>query len=317
MEEKPKRSLATILKNIFFVLLILNFVPVVFSTLKEAVSSAAFPKVHVGYMKLSGAIDDSTFYAKMLRRFEKSSDIKALLIKVDSPGGVSGSAEALFNEIKRFKLKKPVIAYVENICASASYYAVCSADKIIANGSSLVGSIGSLMQVPNVKGLADFCHVKVVYINGGKFKLAGNPVRDLTDEEQLHLQDLASESYKIFVNDVAQARHLDVAKASEWADGKIFTGSQALELRLIDQLGSYNDAVDEVKKVIGLGEDDEIEFVPLKKKRNAVMEMFAGDDDGGSLIGSSSLSKKAGIFLSNVWSSFMSTQTQNKVTLQS
>ncbi|MBX9830768.1 signal peptide peptidase SppA [Candidatus Babeliales bacterium] len=316
MEEKPKRSLTTILKNIFFGLLIINFVPSVFYSLKDTFSSVAFPKAHVAYMKL-GEINDSTFYAKKLRSCEKDSDIKALLIKVESPGGISGSGEALFNEIKKFKAKKPVIAFVENVCASAGYYAVCSADKIIANGASLVGSIGTLMQVPNVKGLADVCHVKVAYMHGGKFKVAGNPVRDLTDEEQQHLQDLTLQSYQLFVNDVARERKLDSNKASEWADGKVFTGSKALELGLIDQIGSYSDAVDEVKKMLGLGEDDEITFVPLKKKQNPVMEFLAGDQDFGSGMGSSSWSKKVGMFLSNVWSTFTGAQTRANMSLQS
>ncbi|MBY0352856.1 signal peptide peptidase SppA [Candidatus Babeliales bacterium] len=314
MEEKPKRSLSTILKNIFFGLLIINFVPIVFYSLKDTFSSVVFPKAHVAYMKL-GEINDSTFYAKKLRSVQKDSDIKALLIKVESPGGISGSGEALFNEIKKFKAKKPVIAFVENVCASAGYYAVCSADKIIANAASLVGSIGTLMQVPNVKGLADACHVKVAYINGGKFKVAGNPVRDLTDEEQQHLQDLTLQSYQLFVNDVARERNLDSNKASEWADGKIFVGSKALELGLIDQIGSYSDALDEVKKTLGLGEDDEITFVQLKKKQNPVMELLAGDQDFAGL-GSSSWSKKVGMFLSNVWSTFTGAQTRAGVALR-
>ena len=159
-ENSRSSSFFSFLKNLFIILLILQFAPTIISNVKDSVTDALFPKAQVGYMSLSGFIKDATFYTKKLEEFEKSPDIKALLLKIDCPGGLPGSSQSIFNELKKFKKKKPVVALVENMCASAAYYIASAADKIVSNPSSLIGGIGVVMHLPNVKELLDSWKVK-------------------------------------------------------------------------------------------------------------------------------------------------------------
>jgi protease-4 len=269
-------------KQVFFILLILQVAPFILMNLKNFFSEAFLPKTDVGMLSFDGMVTNSEFYVKQLHSFLKNPHIKGLLIKIDSPGGVAGSSQALFNELKRFKGKKPVIALVENMCASGSYYIAAAADYIIASPSSLVGSIGVVlgragMPIPNLKERMEDWKIKFEYIQAGAYKTAGNFFKDPTKDEREHLQSFVDDTYAQFVHDVADARGLDVATEKEWADGKIFTGNQALKLKLIDQLGSLQEAIDELKKRAGI--TTEIKLVAPNRKKG-FMKFITGDDDG-------------------------------------
>lgn len=247
--EKKKMGFFDIIKNLFWLLIFLQFAPIVFSNLKKTVEESVAPKTKVGYMKVGNVIADSTFYVKNIKKYLKDPNIKALLLKIDSPGGLPGTAQTIFSEIKKFKEKKPVIAFIENIGASAAYNIAIACNHIVASPSALVGSIGVWLSVPpNIKDLAESWKIRFRTIKSGKFKTAGSPFKSMSPEERAYLQNVSDESYKQFVKTVASNRKLSPKNHEKWANGRIFTGNQALALKLIDQVGSESDAIEMLKK---------------------------------------------------------------------
>lgn len=202
------------------------------------------------------------------------------------------------HEIRRFKTKKPVVVHVENVCASAAYYLACEADRILANSSSLIGSI-SVDGVPNVKGFLDHWNVKVTYLQSGTYKTAGNLTKEMSQIEEKYLQDLTNNAYEQFVADIYEARGLDEKTRTVWADGKVFTGSQALDLKLIDQLGSYSDALDVIKNSRGSKAKS---TCTSKKQQSGIMALLMGNEDYGL---EASLSSRIAQFLCGVYKSFL------------
>jgi protease-4 len=296
-------------KNIFVLLLLLSFAPTILSSLKNAIIDAISPKTGVGYLKLDGVLVDSSFYLKKIDAFSKDDNIKGLIIKINSPGGLPGSAQAIFSELKKFKRKKPVIVVVENLCASAAYYVAAGATKIIANPASLVGSIGVLLEMPNIKELLNSWKIKFNYIQSGQFKTAGSPLKDASHEEIVYLQKLADNTYAQFIKDVAESRRLSIKDFTKWADGKAFTGLQALELNLIDQIGTLQDGINEMKKLAKI--DTEVHLIH-PKKIPALLRLFgAAEDDEYA----SSMAEKFGCFASTVYSRFIRQQAIEKSTV--
>ncbi|MFH1644286.1 MAG: signal peptide peptidase SppA [bacterium] len=265
-EQKNNRQITFwgILKTLFVLMIIVQFVPILFSNLKKSLEDTLSPKPKIGHLTLNGFIGNSTFYVKKIRSFLKDEDILGLFIKISSPGGVPGSSQAIFNELKLFKAKKPIVILVENVCASAAYYVAVTGNTIISQPSSLVGSIGSFAQLPNIKGLMEDWKIKFNFIQSGKYKTAGNPFTETTPQEKEYLQQISDDIYQQFINDVATSRNLDIKEINKWADGKVFTGTQALKLKLIDKIGSMTDAVEEIKKLAKIPETEEIKFIKQK-----------------------------------------------------
>lgn len=305
--ENNKRSRSdqffAILKNIFFIVLILQFVPMLFSGLRSTLEDSLSPKKHVGYLTINGPITDSAFYIKKIDEFAKASDIKGLLLRINSPGGYSGTCQVIFNELLKFKEQKPIVALIENAGASGAYYLAASANTIIASPLSLVGSIGVFMELPNVKDLLSSWKVKYHYVQSGTYKTVGSAVQELSAAELGYLQQLSDSQYDQFVQDIAQNRNLDGKDHKIWADGKVFTGKQAYDLRLVDKLGSFSDARDEIKKLVHTEED--IKFVH-PKKATAFMQLFGGEEDFGQ--DSVSLADSVSTFLSAVYQKFLMQQ---------
>lgn len=282
-KRKPqKKGFFEIIKNLFWLLIFIQFLPIVFSGLKKTIQEAIIPKVAVGYLSVNGLITDSSFYTKQMRKFLKAPEIKALLVRIDSPGGMPGSAQAIFNELKKFKEKKPVVAFIENMGTSAAYNIAAATNHIIASPSALVGSIGVWMQVPpNVEGLAEDWKIKFRTIQSGEFKTSGSPFKAMTPEEKAHLQLVSDDSYNQFVKDMATSRNLSINDHKVWANGKVFTGNQALALKLIDQVGSRQDAIDELKKLAVI--EEEIKLIKPRQP-SKFMQLFGSphDTDNGT-----------------------------------
>jgi protease-4 len=171
---------------------------------------------------------------------EKNPGIKAIIIRVNSGGGSAAASQEIFEELK--KIKKPVVVSVGDICASGAYYISCAADKIVANRSSSIGSIGVIMQITNLEELYKKLGITYTTIKAGKYKDVGSPDRPLTDEEQGLLQEQTFKVYDQFINDVAQSRNIPVEKVKEIATGWVYLGTEALDLGLIDKIGTYKDA---------------------------------------------------------------------------
>jgi protease-4 len=189
----------------------------------------------------SSQIDD---YIHMIRQAVEDDTIKAIIIRIDSPGGEVTASDVLYNAISEANEKKPVVAFIESIGTSGAYYAAIGSRHIIANQQSITGSIGVILQTINMQDLAQKIGVSLVTFKSGKLKDLLNPLRPVTPEETVLFQDLIDESYDRFVSLVALERKLEVESLRDGvADGRVLSGTQAEKAKLIDQTGYFKDAI--------------------------------------------------------------------------
>lgn len=201
----------------------------------------------IGVVEIKGEIADSKKTVQQLRTFARRDSIKGIVVRIDSPGGAVAPSQEMFQAVQRAGDDKPLVVSMGSTAASGGYYISVGAKHIIANPGTVTGSIGVISQVFDVKGLLDDLDVKVNTIKTGKFKDTGSPFRDFNDDDRHYFDQLIADIYDQFVEDVAKARGLKVDKVRALADGRVYTGRQAKKLGLIDQLGTFEDAVDWVK----------------------------------------------------------------------
>lgn len=173
-----------------------------------------------------------------------NNNVKGVLLVVDSPGGSVSPSLEISMAIKRLKDKKPVVAYAAGTMASGSYYASAHANYIVANPGSMVGSIGVIMQAPNIEELAKKIGISEQVVSAGDYKEAGTIMRKWTQKERESLQELVDDTYNLFVKDITEARGLDEKNRDEFANARVFIASKAQEVGLIDEVGSIIDAQD-------------------------------------------------------------------------
>lgn len=205
----------------------------------------------VGVVELVGEIMDSKDVVADLDGFAEDDSIDGIVLKIDSPGGAVGPSEEIYSAVLRAKLKKPVIASLGGIAASGGYYAAVGCNKIISQPSSLTGSIGVIMQIPNFRKVAGMVGVDMVTIKAGKMKDVGNSFRDMTEDERIYLERTASEVHGNFIAAVEAGRSMERSKVLEIADGRVFVGSEGLRLGLVDALGDTHLAARTVFEVLG------------------------------------------------------------------
>jgi protease-4 len=177
-------------------------------------------------------------------------NVKAILIRVNSPGGSAAASQEIYEELK--KVEKPVVVSVSETCASGAYYISSAADRIIANRSSSVGSIGVITQIPNYEGLFEQLGIEYVTIKQGEFKDVGSIDRPITEEEASMLEAQLKVIYEQFISDVAESRGMEISKVRELATGWVFLGTEALDLGLIDEIGNYKDAIEAAAELGGI-----------------------------------------------------------------
>ncbi len=271
------------LKNIFFLLILLQITPSILESIRKQYGRYLEPRTSVGVLSIKGVLYDSSYYSKHLQRFFKEDSIKAILLKMECPGSASGTGYALFNEIQTLKqeYQKPIIVLVENICASGGLWIACAADYIIAPSTALIGSIG--VYFPYLFQLKNFIEdYKIRYesVKAGTYKTVADPFVDITPEERALLQSVLDDTYQQFTQSIAKTRKLPITTVTEWADGKIFTGSQAHKLGLIDEIGSAQNAIKVIKEKALI--EGEIEWVHPPKNGGFLSKIFGGgqtDDD--------------------------------------
>lgn len=206
----------------------------------------------IGVIELKGVITESEPVLKTLVEFRRNKNVKAIILRIDSPGGGVAATQEIYREIERTKKKKKVIASLGNIAASGGLYIAASANKILANPATVTGSIGVIMQMINVEGLLGKIGFRSVVIKSGRYKDIGSATRTMTEDERAILQGTVDQLHQQFVRDLAKGRALDEEKVSKLADGRIFTGEEALRLGLVDELGNFQDAVNLAVKMAGL-----------------------------------------------------------------
>jgi len=271
------KSIFEYAKTIFFLLILLQIAPPLLRNIKESYLGFLTVQTKVGRITFNEIINDSTFYAKSLKKFFKDQEIKAILLKIDSPGGASGSCQALFNEVQELKKRypKPVIALIENSCLSGAYYIACATDHIIATRSALIGGVGATFPTFfNFKELAKQWNIQTHVVSSGAYKATTNQFQESTPEQWAMLQKLADNSYQQFATDVAKTRKLSFKDKEQWAEGRIFTGQQAYELHMIDQTGSYSQALIKIKSMAPV--EGSIEWVDPYEPLSFFERFFGG-----------------------------------------
>ena len=207
----------------------------------------------VAVVEIEGIIVDGSTAVRELREHSENPSVKAVVLRVNSPGGVVAPTQEIFAAIQRVrKGGKPVIASFGAVAASGGYYVATAADRIYANPGSLTGSIGVVMQMANIEGLLKKVGVDYVVVKAGSYKDIGNFARTMTPEERKILQALLDDVYSQFVDAVAEGRGLDRKQVLAFADGRIYSGQQAQALKMVDDLGGFEDAVEAAGKLANI-----------------------------------------------------------------
>ncbi len=220
----------------------------------------------IGVVYIKGIISDPREYLEGLRVFKENAKIKAIILRVDSPGGGVGASQELYREVEKVKAVKPVVASLGGIATSGGYYAISSATKIVANPGTVTGSIGVIIAFPNFEKLFEKIGYSTIVIKSGTFKDVGNPSRPMTPDEESLLRDTVMEVHEQFVKDVARARNIEEEQVRAIADGRIITGAKAKSLGLVDELGNFNDAIEIAKMIAKIEEKPSIIYYEKKKK---------------------------------------------------
>jgi protease-4 len=219
----------------------------------------------VGLVEIKGIILSAKPYVEQIQRFRKTPNVKALLVRVDSPGGGVAPAQEIHEAIQRTRQTKPVIASMGSIAASGGYYIASAAEKVFANPGTLTGSIGVAMHMRNLQDLMSRIGVDNAVIKSGTFKDAGSPYRRMTPKEERYLQEVSDEIYDQFIEAVSKSRSMEQEEVEKIADGRIYTGKRAQELGLVDAIGGLEEAGREAGRMVGIMEEPHI--VSFRKKR--------------------------------------------------
>jgi len=220
----------------------------------------------VGLVEVKGLIIDSQETVRQLNELRKNERVKAIVLRIDSPGGVVGPSQEIYAEVKKLSAVKKVVVSMGSLAASGGYYIAAPAVRIIANPGTITGSIGVLMKFSNVEGLMGKIGMKAFTLKTGKYKDVGSPVRPMSDQDKVMLQGVIDSAHGQFVKAVAEGRKLPVEEVRQIADGRIFTGEQALALKLVDRLGTLQDAVEEAAKLAGIKGEPQV-IRPARKKK--------------------------------------------------
>ena len=227
----------------------------------------------LGLVEIKGVILSAKPYVDEIERFRKIPNVKAILVRIDSPGGAVAPSQEIYEAIELAREQKPVFASMGSVAASGGYYIASASEKIYANPGTLTGSIGVAMQMRNVQELFAKIGIDNTIIKSGQYKDAGSPFRKMTPKESRYLQGVSDEIYHQFLDAVAKGRHLKREDTEKFADGKVFTGKRAKEIGLVDALGGRQVALRELGKKVGIPEEPRV--VAFKRRRRVFTEHLA------------------------------------------
>jgi len=198
----------------------------------------------VGVVEIQGVITESKETLNLIKRFRENDDIKAIVIRIDSPGGVIGPSQEIYREIRKTTQKKKIIASMGSIAASGGYYIAAATNGIVANPGTITGSIGVILAYTNFRAVLDKIGMVPVVIKSGPFKDMASPTKPMSKEEKEVLQAFVDQAHQQFVTAIAQGRDMDLEHVKSLADGRIYTGEEAAKQGLVDRLGNFEDAVE-------------------------------------------------------------------------
>ena len=266
-------------------LVFFGFLFLAYSVVKgESMAIATGPRIAI--IEVKGAIGtgsggaDSDRILKQLRKVSQDDGLKAVVVRIDSPGGAVAPSQEIHDEVKKLAQKKTVVCSMGNLAASGGLYVAVACPKVVAEPGTLTGSIGVITQFPKVKGLLDRWDLKVETVKSGALKDAGNPFSEMSAEERGYWQSLINRVYAQFVRAVAEGRGIDEAAVRKFADGRVLTGEEAKELKLVDALGNFYDAVELAKNEAKLS--GEPHLVYPADERSLFLEQLMGRAAGAA-----------------------------------
>jgi protease-4 len=236
----------------FAIFFLVTFLITVLLTGEEGITDS---RAKIGVVQIEGVISSelSERTVRQLTKYRDDASVKAIILRIESPGGGVASSQEIYEEVSRVRSGgKLVVASLGSVAASGGYYVACTADRIFANAGTLTGSIGVIVQLANAEELLRRVGVASTAITSGPFKDSGNPTRALRPEERQVFQALVDDVYQQFVEAVAQGRNLPLDEVRQAADGRVYTGRQARDLRLVDELGSMQDAITYAASTLGI-----------------------------------------------------------------
>lgn len=217
------------------------------------------PAARIGLVRVNNLIIDAEEKTTQLRDMYEDKRIAGVVLRINSPGGAIAPSQELFREVQRFRSgNKPLIVSMDNMAASGGYYIASAAHTIFANPGTLTGSIGVIMRLSRYDKLLDKIGVSFTTIKAGDFKDIGSPVREMLPRERAFLERLLIDAHEQFIRDVAAGRGVEPDSIRSQADGRIYSGTQALEAGLIDTLGTLSDALDYCRSLAGLAPDAKV-----------------------------------------------------------
>lgn len=233
----------------------------------------------VAVLPITGIIESETRFLQELQEFRDDPSVRAFVLEIRSPGGGVGASQSIHAALQRLRSEddRPLVAWIGDIGASGGYYVALAADSIFALPGSITGSIGVIMQFPNAEELFRKVGLELEIVKSGRLKDMGSPVRELTDEERLVLQGLVDDVWNQFVDAVVEGREMDRDRVVELADGRVFSGEEARNQGLVDQLGTLQDATDAAGRMSGLGERPRV--VRPARETVGLLELIRGVDE--------------------------------------
>jgi len=228
-------------------------------------------------IELEGIIYDSRSFTEQLKEWGTKPGIKAVVLRINSPGGGVAASQEMYEAVKKFRADthKAVVVSMSSVAASGGYYVACAADKIFANPGTITGSIGVIAEWYNYGDLLRWAKMESIVIKSGELKDAGSPTRPLTSVERAYFQSLIDGMYKQFVSAVSAGRKIDQAVITKLADGRVYTGQEAKENGLVDELGTYQDAVAAAARMAGISGEPKIVTAP--KKETSILDLLFGN----------------------------------------
>ena len=266
----------------FFVALSLAALALYYSD--EGAGRFSLSSGQIAVLELEGIILDSKDFAGQLKEYGAHSSIKAVLLHINTPGGGVAASQEMYEAIRKFRAEthKKVIVSMSSVAASGGYYVACAADRIFANPGTITGSIGVIAEWLNYGDLLRWAKMESIVIKSGSLKDAGTPTRKLTDSERAYFQSLIDNMYGQFVSAVASGRNMDEAAVRKLADGRVFTGQEAKANGLVDELGTFQDAVTAAARMAGISGEPRLVNPP--KRKSSLLDFLLGESRSAVLL---------------------------------
>jgi protease-4 len=272
VERSKLRSQVSIWRTVFFIALIL-FVLITFAS-KSNIEGMKENKPFVARVNLTDIIFEDQDRLDILKELGEDKEVKAVIMHINSPGGTAVGGEVMYNALKDLNAKKPVVVVMNSLAASAAYLTALGAERVYAQNGTITGSIGVIMEIPNVKALADKIGLKFDYVRTSPIKGSPTLFEDKNEKALATLDSAMQDFYKYFVSVVAEERNLSPEKALALSDGRIFSGKAAVDNNLVDAIGNENDAFKWLVANKKISNDLKIEEVKLYKPKKPFEEFL-------------------------------------------